>query len=235
MPLVGFNAQQGREGVCQRGATTRQGERAPGPMCPATLAKNLVKWNLRHLELGFTGALRAVATAGVFETTITGIADGTALDTTARDTGCGEVPRKGRLEETRGQGHAREITGYGWKACLLMEAATKRPLAVNVGQSQAPEALWARALVTHARLKLAGDARLAHVGCDQGVLDGPPLWWRDPQGLRCVVPAHTNLAVPAAARAQAAAGEELTIGRRVDTVRPGPGRHAWTPDGESPV
>src|SRR5919108_5962397 len=47
MQLVGFNAQQVRHGVCQRGATTRQGARLPGPICPDTLAKNIVKWNLR--------------------------------------------------------------------------------------------------------------------------------------------------------------------------------------------
>jgi hypothetical protein len=38
MRLVGFKAQQARHGVCQRGTATRQGERAPGPMCPDTLA-----------------------------------------------------------------------------------------------------------------------------------------------------------------------------------------------------
>ena len=47
MQLVGFNAQQGRQGICQRGATKRQGERLPGPICPDTLAKNIVKWNER--------------------------------------------------------------------------------------------------------------------------------------------------------------------------------------------
>jgi hypothetical protein len=39
MPWVGFNAQQVRQGICQRGATLRQGERLPGPICPDTLAK----------------------------------------------------------------------------------------------------------------------------------------------------------------------------------------------------
>jgi hypothetical protein len=48
MQLVGFNAQQVRQGNCQRGAT-RQGERLPGPMCPDTLAQNIVTWNLRDL------------------------------------------------------------------------------------------------------------------------------------------------------------------------------------------
>jgi hypothetical protein len=42
------------------------------------------------------------------------------------------------------------------------------------------------------------------------------------------VPATTNLEVTADARAQAAAGEDLTVGRRVHTVRHGPGRTAWT-------
>jgi len=44
MPLVGFNAQQVRDGVCQRGGTPRQGERRSGPLCPDTLAKHIVKW-----------------------------------------------------------------------------------------------------------------------------------------------------------------------------------------------
>src|SRR5215475_6280965 len=44
MQLVGFNAQQVRQGICQRGRTKRQGERTPGPICPDTLANNMVKW-----------------------------------------------------------------------------------------------------------------------------------------------------------------------------------------------
>jgi len=42
------------------------------------------------------------------------------------------------------------------------------------------------------------------------------------------VPAKTKMAVPAEARAQAAAGTALTVGRRVHTVRHGQGRRAWT-------
>lgn len=43
-----------------------------------------------------------------------------------------------------------------------------------------------------------------------------------------MVPAKTHRAVTAAARAQAAAGEELTVGRRVHTGRHGQGKTAWT-------
>jgi hypothetical protein len=57
MQLVGFNAQQVRQGICQRGATKRQGERSPGPICPEMLANNIWKVNLRDLESLFNGAI----------------------------------------------------------------------------------------------------------------------------------------------------------------------------------
>ena len=187
-----------------------------------------MKWNLRDLEAVFNGAIRALAKAGVFGKQVTGIADGTDLETTERYAGCGQVTRKVRIEDKRGKVHEIEVTVYGWKVLLLIDAVTKIPLAVKVGQIQEHEALWARALVTQARMNLAGDARLAKVVFDKGFLDGPTLWWLDQQGLRFVVPAKTNMAVTADARAQAAAGEDLTVGRRVHTVRHGQGKTAWT-------
>jgi hypothetical protein len=228
MQLVGFNAQQVRHGVCQRGATKRRGERASGPLCPDTLAKNIVKWHLRDLELVFNGAIRALAKAGVFGKQVTGIADSTDLETTERYLGCGQVTRRVRIEDTRGTVHAIEVTVYGWKVLLLIDAITKIPLAVKVGLIQEHEALWARALVTQARTNLAGYARLAKVVFDKGFLDGTTLWWLDQQGIHFVVPAKTNMAVTADARAQAAAGDELTVGRRVHTVRHSQGKAAWS-------
>ena len=55
----------------------------------------------------------------------------------------------------------------------------------------------------------------------------PTRWWLDQQGIRLVVPAQANMAVTADARAQAAAGEEITLGRRAHTVRHGQGKAAW--------
>jgi hypothetical protein len=228
MPLVGFNAQQVRQGLGQRGATKRQGERAPGPICPDTLAKNIVKWNLRDLEMVFNGAMRALAKAGVFGAQVTGIADGTDLDTTEHYAGCGQVTRQVRIAEKRGNVPAIEVMVYGWNVLLLIEAVTKIPLAVKVGPMQEHEALWARALVTHARMHLAGDARLHQVVFEKGCLDGTTLWWLDQQGIRLVVPAKKDLAVTADARAHAAAGADLTVGRRVHTVRHGQGNKAWS-------
>jgi hypothetical protein len=111
---------------------------------------------------------------------------------------------------------------------LLIDAATKIPLAVKVGKIQAHESHGTRALVTQARAHLARDAPLHKVVFDKGCLDGTDLWWLDQQGLTFVVPAKTNMAVTEDARAQATAGEEMTVGRRVHTVRHGQGSTAGT-------
>jgi hypothetical protein len=226
MPWVGFNTPQLRDGVCQRGAAKRQGERALGPSGSDTLAKTIVQLNLRDLEVVLNGAMRAVATAGVFAAQVTGMADGTNRETTPRDAGCGHVTRQVRIEEKGGRMHEIEVTVYGWNVLLLIDAATTIPLAVKVGQIEAHEPHGTRALVTPARAHLAGAARLHNVVFDQGVLDGTARWWLNQQGLLLVVPAKAHMAVTADARAQAAAGDGITIGRRVHTVRHGPGNVA---------
>ena len=120
------------------------------------------------------------------------------------------------------------MTVYGGTVLRLIAAATKIPVAVQVGQLQAREPHGTRALVTQARAHLAGAARLSKVVCEKGGWAGTDLGWLDPPGLRCAVPAQAQMAVTAVARAQAAAGEGLTRGRRVHTVRQGPGKTAWT-------
>jgi hypothetical protein len=228
MQVGGFHAPQVRQGLCPRGATTRPGERAPGPIGPDTLAKHSGRGKGRELEAVCNEAMRALATAGRCGVKVTGRAEGPALEPTPRATGCGPVTRTVRREEKRGQGHAIEVTVYGWKVLRWIEAVTTMPLAVNLGQMQAHEALWTRAVVRPARMHLAGDARLPKVGFAQGCLDGSMLWWLDQHAITCVGPAQTKMAVAVEARAQAAGGEGLTLGRRVDTVRHGPGRAAWT-------
>jgi Transposase DDE domain len=227
MQLVGFNAQQVRQGVCQRGRTKRQGERTPGPICPDTLANNMVQCNLRDLVALFNGVIRALAKAEVFGKRVTGIADGTDLETTERYQGCGQATRQRRIEDKWGRVQEIEVTVYGWKLIVLIDARTKLPLAAKVVPIQEHETLSLRALVTQARINLAGYARLHKVVFDKGFLDGTDLWWLDQQGIRFVVPAKANMAVTADARAQAAAGEEITLGRRAHTVRHGQGKAAW--------
>jgi hypothetical protein len=228
MRLVGFTAYQVRHGVCQRGAAQRQGPRRAGPICADALADNIVKLNLRDLEALFNGVIRALAKAGVFAAKVTGIVDATDLETTEHYEGCGQVTRQRKITDTRGNMHEIEVTVYGWKLMILIDARTKIPLAAQVSPIQEHETLSLRALVTQARTNLAGHTRLHKVVFDKGFLDGVDLWWLQQQGLLFVVPAKDNMAVTVDAQAQAAAGEGITIGRRAHTMGHGQGQTAWS-------
>jgi Transposase DDE domain len=235
MQLVGFNAQQVRHGVCQRGAAKRQQPRTEGPICPDTLANNIVQLNLRDLAAWFNGTIRALAKASLFGAKVTGIVDATDLETTAAYEGCGQVTRTRKITDKHGHVREIEVTVYGWKPIVLIEAMTKIPLAVKVVPIHEHEVLSMRALVTQARANLAGTARLHKVVFDRGFLDGADLWWLDRHGITFVVPAKDNMAVTVDARAQAATGEGVTVGRRVHTVRHGQGKSAWTERQETEV
>jgi hypothetical protein len=110
MRLVGFNARQVRQGVCQRGAAQRQRPRTTGPICPDTLADNIVQLNVRDLAALFNGVIRALARAGVLAAQLTGIVDATDLETTAQYEGCGQVTRKRKITDKRGKVHEIEVT-----------------------------------------------------------------------------------------------------------------------------
>jgi hypothetical protein len=235
MRLVGFNAHQVRQGGCQRGAATRQGPRTEGPICPDTWAENIVKLHRRALEALCNGVMRALAQMGVLAAKVTGMVDATDLETTAPYEGCGHVTRQRRITDKRGQVHEIEVTVDGWKLIVLMDAATKLPLAGKVVPIQAHEVLSMRALGTQARTNLTGHSRLHNVVFDQGLLDGPDLWWRDQHDILFVVPATDTMAVTVDAQAQAAAGEGVTVGRRAHTVRHGHGKTASTERRETEV
>jgi len=174
------------------------------------------------------GAIRALAKAKVCGAKVTGLADGTDLETTARSAGGGQVTRQRRLADRRGREPEIEITVDGWKVLVLIDAAPKIPLAVKVGNIQEHETHWTRAVVTQAWANLTGAARLYKVVVDRGFLDGTELWWLDQQGITLVVPAQDHMAVTADARAPTVVGEDITVGRRVHRVRHRQGREAWT-------
>jgi hypothetical protein len=226
MRLAGFNAAQIRDGICQRSHEKRQGEKAPGPLCPETLADNVVKLSLEAMEAFLNGVVQDLAQAKVFARQVTGIVDGTDLETTARYEGCGQATRKRKITDKRGKRHEIEVTVYGWKLLVMIEVRTKIPLAAKVVQIQDHEASFTRELVSQAQTNLARHVRLCRVVFDRGFLDGADLWWLAQQGLSFVVPAKENMRVTADARALAAAGTGV-VARRVHTVAHGQGKHRW--------
>jgi hypothetical protein len=137
------------------------------------------------------------------------------------------VTRKRQGADTRGKGHAIEGMAYGFRLIVLIDAQTKIPLSATVVPIQEHETLSLRALVTQARTNLAGHARRHQGVLDQGCWDGVDLWRLEPRGILLVGPAKEHMVVIVDARAQAAAGEGITMGRRVHTMRHGQGQTAW--------
>ena len=227
MRLAGFNAVQIRDGICQRSHEKRQGDKPPGPLCPDTLADNIVKLSLGAMEAFFNGVVQDLAKARVFAQQVTGILDGTDLEATARYEGCGQATRKRKITDKRGKVREIEVTVYGWKLLVMIEVRTKLPLAAKVVPIQDHEATLTRELVSQARANLAPHARLRRVVFDRGFLDGADLWWLAQQNLGFVVPAKANMRVTADAQALAAAGTGV-VARRVHTVAHGQGKHRWT-------
>jgi hypothetical protein len=87
----------------------------------------------------------------------------TDLETPAAYEGCGQVTRQRKLTDNPGKVRVTEGTVYGWKPMVLSEARTQIPLAVKVVPIHEPEGLSMQALVTQARMNLAGHARLHNV------------------------------------------------------------------------
>ena len=183
--LAGGNAVPRRDGLCQRRHAQRQGAQAPGPLCPDTWADNIVPLSLEAMAACRNGVGQDLAQAKGFARQVTGIVEGTDLETTARSAGCGQATRQRQRTDTRGQGRAIAVTGYGWKLRVMIEGRTTRPLAATVGQIQAHEASVTRALVRQAPAHLARHARLRRGVCARGCLDGADLWWLAPQDRGC--------------------------------------------------
>jgi hypothetical protein len=226
MRLAGFNAVQIRDGICQRSHEKRQGDKPPGPLCPDTLADNIVKLSLEAMATFLNGVVHDLAQAKVFAQQVTGIVDGTDLETPARYEGCGQATRKRKITDKRGKVREIEVTVYGWKLLVMIEVRTKIPLAAKVVQIQNHEASFTREVVTQARTNLADHARLHRVVFDRGVVDGADLWWLAQQRVGFVVPAKDNMRVTADAQALAAAGTGV-VARRVHPVAQGQGKQRW--------
>jgi hypothetical protein len=226
MRLAGCNAVPLRDGICQRRHEKRQGAKAPGPLCPDTLAANIVQLSLEAMAAFLNGVVSALAQAKVCAQQVTGIVAGTDLETTARSEGCGQATRQRQRTDKRGKVHEIAVTVSGWKLLVMIAVRTKIPLAAKVVQIQDHEASFTRALVSQAQTHLARHACLRRVVFDRGFLDGADLWWLAQQGLGFVVPAKENMRVTADAQALAAAGTGV-VARRVHTVAHGQGKQRW--------
>jgi hypothetical protein len=225
MTVVGQGAYQVHNGLTRRGDHARKKRSKQGPLSPQCLAQNISKIPIEAAMDFFNGCIRCLAGFGIFAAEVTGVVDGTRIETTAEYEAHGTLKVE-RRKRQKGGGWVTVIEYlFGWKLVALMEMHTRIPLAVKVLKIEAYEGEWLVPLVKQARANLKAHARWVKVVADRGYLDGVDLWDLHQMGIVFVILAKAGMKVRAAALAKAAHGR---VHSRSRTVRHGHGHFQTT-------
>lgn len=237
MQLVGFNAEQISNGVCNRGNKKRKHKEKQGPICDDALSRNIVKIPLNVIEKLFNGVVKLLAKKGIFPKRMSAIIDPTDIRTTEKYEGCGTVTRTKRVKDKEGKIKEIKIKVWGWKLMVVFYGRKKIPLAAKVMKIQESENNHTIELIKKAQKNLGDYSKIVRVVMDRGHLDGKDLWWIDQQGIEFVIPAKGNMGVTEDARALAEKARKTNDGveiRRKKQNR-GIGKGRWVETLETAV
>ena len=230
MRLVGFNAHQVKNGVCNRGESKRKHKDKTGPITPETLANNLVKIPVRQMENFFNNCIKSLAKAKTFPKKLRVIIDATDIETKPGFAGAGSVTRKEKVVDKMGREKTIEVTVWGFKLIALFAVGVKVPIAVKVVQIQRHESKFTQSLIKTASENLAHYSKITELMADRGFLDGETMWWlHNTAKINFIIPAKERMEVKEDARQIArTGGEEVSHSRRVMNVKRGHGKEAYT-------
>lgn len=224
MRTLGFSAFVLEEGYCDRGAGKRNaGTKPASPFTPQTLAEFMTQATPREMEQLLNTNIAILAANGTFHKKVTGIVDGTDIETTSTYEGAGRVKRKKKVQKKTGIKEV-ECILYGWKAIVLFDRHTEIPLAVKVVPIQEHESSYTRALIEQGQRNLGAHSKLTKVLMDRGFLDGATLYWLAEQKITFVVPAKSNMDIADDARRLALADKGIAETRE-EAKQTGRGHH----------
>jgi DDE family transposase len=224
MELVGFNAQQCANGLTKRGDARRKTKKKQGPITPQCLAENISKLKQEEMEALFNQMVQLLVRWGLLSGERLVALDGSKLPTPQSYEGCGKL-KQTRKVKVKGQKEpvTQEYYVYGWKVLVLMDVATRLPLAMKLVPIQEYEGRWLVPLLEQAQRNLGTHAHIGTIVIDRGYLDGEDLWHVHRMGVRFVIVGKANMAVVADAHGLAQ-GERARVRERV--VRHGHGKTA---------
>ena len=235
MRMVGFNAHQIENGVCERGKKKKKkaekGQDNDGPICDDALSRNIVKIPFKVIEKFFNGVIKILAKRGMFPKEISVIIDPTDIRTTDKYKDCGTVTRKERIRDKNGKWKEIEITVFGWKLIVIFYGPKKIPLAAKLLKIQEHESNYTIELIKMAQKNITPYSKIVRIKMDRGHLDGKTLWWLNENGIEFVVPAKGNMDVTEDARALAESALKTKgshIQTRTQKTRKGYGKESYT-------
>jgi len=195
MGLVGFNAYQVKNGICNRGDDKRKTKEKQGPICPPTLSNNIVKIPKEEVEKLLNKAISKIAENKLLPEKILGILDTTDIETTQKFKGAKSVTRKKRIKDKSGKEKEVEITVWGFKLLALYHYQTKIPLAAKLININEQGNKYTQEILKIAKDNLGNNCKIKCVVMDREFLDGEDLWELHKKDIHFVVPAKTNMQV----------------------------------------
>ena len=195
MGLVGFNAYQVKNGICNRGDDKRKTKEKQGPICPPTLSNNIVKIPKEEVEKLLNKAISKIAENKLLPERILGILDSTDIETTPKFKGAKSVTRKKRIKDKSGKEKEVEITVWGFKLLALYHYQTKIPLAAKLININEQGNKYTQEILKIAKDNLGNNCKIKCVVMDREFLDGEDLWELHKEDIHFVVPAKTNMQV----------------------------------------
>jgi hypothetical protein len=224
MELVGFNARQVEEGLTKRGERQRTSKKKQGSLSSQWLADNICKLSREQMESLFNQMVALLVSQGLLDGKRLVALDGSKLPTPPSLEGAG------KLKQTRSvkiKGHqeraSEEYYVFGFKVLVLIDVATRLPLAMKVVPMQEYEGRWLVPLLEQAQRNLGERGHIEAIVVDRGYLDGEDLWQVHQQGVLFVVRSKAGRAVTVDAQALAK-GERAKV--REVVVRHGHGKEA---------
>ena len=192
--LIGYTAEQIRNGVCNRG----KGKRKP-PIHKNTLADALDKFSPQEVEHILNEGIKILARLGFIKDSVY-IADASDLKTTEKYEGAGSKTVKEKHLNKRKQVVEIEVTYYGWKLILIKAVESRIIVAAKVVKINQHENNYLLDLIQQAQENI-GKRKIRILLIDRGFIDGLNLWKiKHSFRIDFIIPAKTDMSITADAR-----------------------------------
>jgi len=210
MRLVGFNAQQIREGTSARGLHKSANGNEPkpddddeiagirGPVCPQFISFFIGAILASALERFFNTVISILASHSFFPKHINAVMDASEIESTERCVGCGKVTKEKAPELRRRGKRIRKVleTVFGFKIWVVWDSLSKLPIAMRFTTIEVGDINMAREVVQQAVDNVGNKVKIVSLAFDRGFLDGSFMWWlHHDMGIRFYVPAKKNMNV----------------------------------------
>jgi hypothetical protein len=199
LQLIGFTAQEIKEGYTVRGRQRKDGSKREGPFHKDTLSDLLSKLKVEEVEYVLNGAVKLLDKRGFFPKVGTYGLDSSDLPTTDKyeGVGCKKVKRKKRSE-----GKLIEVEEWilGYKVLIVMEVKEKLVASAKVVRINDHESQYTLEMIEKVEENL-GKGRIKVLVMDRGFLGGLSLWEvKHDYGIDFIVPLKEGMEIVKDAR-----------------------------------